>query len=155
MLSLPKSINKWSVILVIGDFHTPCLAPWYSSFALYCSSLAPRCSPLVPVALPLLPVASPISAMNTGTIASPRRIDDTLVRLDSEHRSSANEILHTCLTFTGIVTWNHREEILSWEEHFWNRHCGFVTICNSTVWLAYPETTRSRCVSRRVYWRWH
>ena len=97
------------------------------------------------------------SAMNTRTVASPRRIDDILVRIDNEHRAGANEILHACLTSTGILTWNPRtwRNCLSWKEHYWNRHCRFVTICNSTVWLVYPETKRSRCVTKRFGWTWH
>ena len=48
--------------------------------------------------------------MNTGTIASPHhwRIVDVLVRLNSEHRVSANEILHP-----GILTWNPCGEIVN------------------------------------------
>ena len=52
--------------------------------------------------------------MKTGTIASPRhwRTDDVLVRFDNEHKVIANEILHTCLTSEGIITWNLRGEIV-------------------------------------------
>ena len=58
--------------------------------------------------------------MNIGTIGSPRhwRIDDVLVHLDSEHRVSADEILHTYLTSPGILTWNPRGKLFIMEELF-------------------------------------
>ena len=49
--------------------------------------------------------------MNTKTIASPRRIDDILVRLDNEHGASANEILHISLKSTGLLTWDPRDKL--------------------------------------------